>query len=59
MSDNYYEILELTKDSSQEEIEKSYKKLALRYHPDRNPGDSECASKFIKIQQEKFKLVGK
>jgi molecular chaperone DnaJ len=51
MSDNYYEILELTKDSSQEEIEKSYKKLALRYHPDRNPGDSECASKFIKIQQ--------
>ena len=51
MPDNYYEILELQKDCKQDEIEKSYKKLALRYHPDRNPGDSECASKFLKIQE--------
>jgi molecular chaperone DnaJ len=51
MSDNHYEILELSQDCKQEEIDKAYKKLALRYHPDRNPGDSECASKFVKIQQ--------
>lgn len=51
MSQNFYEILEVEKNCSQEDIEKSYKKMALRYHPDRNPGDSECASKFLKIQE--------
>jgi len=47
----YYSVLELNKNCTQEEIEKSYKKLALRYHPDRNPGDNEAASKFVKIQE--------
>ena len=40
----------LSRDCTQDEIEKSYKKLALRYHPDRNPGDDEAASKFLEIQ---------
>jgi len=50
MEQNHYEILEVSNTCSQEEVEKAYKKLALRYHPDRNPGDSEAASQFMKIQ---------
>lgn len=51
MADNYYSILELEKNCSQEDIEKNYKKLALRYHPDRNPGDTDSASHFIEVQK--------
>lgn len=50
MSQDYYAVLELNRNCSQEEIEKSYKKLALRYHPDRNPGDAASAEKFMRIQ---------
>lgn len=51
MSQTFYDLLELQKNCTQEDVEKSYKKLALRYHPDRNPGDDESASKFLKIQE--------
>jgi molecular chaperone DnaJ len=43
---DYYEVLELSKDASPEEIKKSYRKQALRYHPDKNPGDKESEEKF-------------
>jgi len=41
-----YEILGLSSDSSSEEIKKTYRRLALKYHPDRNPGDKEAEEKF-------------
>ncbi|PUD78143.1 molecular chaperone DnaJ, partial [Helicobacter pylori] len=43
---SYYEILEVEKHSNQETIKKSYRKLALKYHPDRNAGDKEAEEKF-------------
>lgn len=43
---DYYEILEVTKTASVGDIKASYRKLALRYHPDRNPGDASAENSF-------------
>lgn len=43
---DYYEILGVGKTSSSEEIKKSYRKVAMQYHPDRNPGDKTAEEKF-------------
>jgi curved DNA-binding protein CbpA len=48
---NYYRILGMATNASQEEIRKSYLKLARRYHPDRRPGDKEAAGKFARIAE--------
>lgn len=47
---DYYEILGVTKDASNEEIKKNYRRLARQYHPDLNPGN--------KAAEEKFKVIG-
>ncbi len=48
---DYYEILEVTKTSSAEDIKKAYRKKALQYHPDRNPGDSDAEKRFKEISE--------
>lgn len=48
---DYYEILEVNKNASGDEIKKSFRRLAMQYHPDCNPGDKEAETKFKEINE--------
>src|SRR2546423_8890462 len=48
---DYYKALGVGKNASAEEIKKAYRKLARRYHPDRNPGDKVAEERFKEISQ--------
>jgi molecular chaperone DnaJ len=51
MAADYYEILEIARDADAKTIKASYRKLALAYHPDRNPGDAGAEEKFKSINE--------
>jgi molecular chaperone DnaJ len=48
---DYYEILGVNKNASDDEIKKAFRKLALKYHPDKNPGDKEAEAKFKEVSE--------
>ncbi len=51
MAKDYYSILEIDRNATTDEIKKAYRRLALKYHPDRNPGDKTCEEKFKEINE--------
>ncbi len=48
---DYYEVLQVNRNASQDEIKKAYRRLAMKFHPDRNPGDPKAESKFKEISE--------
>ena len=54
---DFYQILEVGREASSDEIKKSYRRLALKYHPDKNPGDTSAEAKFKQIN-EAYETLG-
>ena len=57
MKEDYYEILGVGKSASESEIKKAYRKKAIKYHPDKNPGDSSAEENFKKAA-EAYEVLG-
>jgi molecular chaperone DnaJ len=53
---DYYEVLGVNRDASEDELKKSYRKLAMKYHPDRNPDSKEAEDKF-KEAKEAYEIL--
>ena len=51
MAKDYYNILGVTKSASAEEIRKAFRKMAVKYHPDKNPGNKQAEEKFKEINE--------
>ena len=58
MAKDYYQVLGVPRNASQEQIKKAYRKLAMQYHPDRNPGKEPWANEKFKEINEAFGVVG-
>jgi len=57
MKEDYYDILGIEKSASESEIKKAYRKMAIKYHPDKNPGDSKAEENFKKAA-EAYEVLG-
>ncbi len=53
---DYYEVLGVSRDASEKELKKAYRRVAMKFHPDRNPGDSESEEKF-KEANEAYEML--
>ena len=49
--EDYYKLLNVERDASEGDIKKAYRKLAMKYHPDKNPGDNAAEEKFKQISE--------
>ena len=49
--EDFYKLLEIQPNSSKQEIKKAYRRLSMKYHPDKNPGDEEAADYYKKINR--------
>jgi curved DNA-binding protein len=58
MAKDYYQILGVLRNASEEEIKKAYRKLAMKYHPDRNPGKEKWANEKFKEINEAYGVLG-
>jgi len=58
MAKDYYKILEVPRTASEQEIKKAYRKLAMQYHPDRNPGKQKWANDKFKEINEAYGVLG-
>ena len=58
MAKDYYQILGVPRNAAQEQIKKAYRKLAMQYHPDRNPGKEKWANEKFKEINEAFGVLG-
>ena len=56
---DYYEVLGVSSNASEDELKKAYRKVAMKHHPDRNPGDKKAEEKFKEINNSYKILLNK
>ena len=56
-SDDYYEVLGVSRDANEEQIKKAYRKLAIKWHPDKNPNNKEQAEEMFKRISEAYDVL--
>lgn len=57
LAEDYYKVLGVDKKAKEKEIKKAFRKLALKYHPDKNKDDPEAEKKFVEIAKGIYRLV--